>query len=114
MCDKSLTHPSADGASQCVELMGCFSALEVQIAAAKVCTKLAHMGEDACATLLDSDIGSMLQQHIKEREASLVMFENAALLLAALAEGSGEVCSCAMVWAAVPCSIGRPTRGHRW
>ena len=81
----------ADGASQCVELMGCFSALEVQQAAAKVCTALARTGAATCAILLDSDIGSMLQQHIKEREASLSMFENAAVLLAALADSSGEV-----------------------
>jgi hypothetical protein len=88
----TISRGCADGASQCVELMGCFSALEVQQAAARVCAALAWTGPEACSALLDADIGSMLQQHIKEPETTLCMFENAAHVVSALASTAGEVC----------------------
>jgi hypothetical protein len=81
----------ADGASQCVELMGCFSAAEVQQAAAGVCIALAQTGQDAAIALLDGDVGSMLQQHIKQPDTTLVMFENAARIVSAVVSTAGAV-----------------------
>lgn len=75
-----------------MELMGCFSAPEVQQAASRVCAALAWTGSEACSALLDADIGCKLQQHIKEPETTLCMFENAALVVSALASTAGEVC----------------------
>jgi hypothetical protein len=81
----------ADGASLCVELMGCFSGVEVQHASARVCAALASTGDDACMALIQADIGSMLQQHIKSSETTLRMFEDAALIISAIANNAGEV-----------------------
>lgn len=73
-----------------MELMGCFSAADVQCAAAQVCVALAQTGQDACTALLDADVGSMLQMHIKQTETSLTMFEHAAQIVSALASSAGQ------------------------
>lgn len=71
--------------------MGCFSAAEVQQASAHVCAELAGTGPEACMALLDADVASMLQQHIKSGETTLRMFEDAANILSAIASSAGEV-----------------------
>jgi hypothetical protein len=81
----------SDGASLCVELMGCFSGVEMQHASAKVCAALAKTGQEACMALIQADVGSMLQQHIKSSETTLRMFEDAAFIISALANNAGEV-----------------------
>ena len=75
-----------------MDLMGCFSAAEVQMAAARVCIALAKTGENAAIALIDGDVGSMLQQHIKQPDTTLAMFENAALLTSVVVSSAGQVC----------------------
>ena len=78
--------------------MGCFSVAEVQQASAHVCAVLASTGQEACMALLDADVGSMLQQHIKSGETTLRMFEDAANILSAIVSSAGEVCACCVLF----------------
>jgi hypothetical protein len=82
----------ADGVALCVELMGCFSPAQVQRSAANVCAQIAASSPEACEVLLQSDVGSMIEQHIKRPETTLCMFENALNVVAAIARNPGLVC----------------------
>ena len=58
-----------------------------------MCGCLAKTGHKACIALLDADVGSMLQAHIKQPDTMLCMFEGAALIVSAVANSAGEVCT---------------------
>jgi hypothetical protein len=65
--------------------MGCFSPVSVQRAAARACASIAQASAPACEMLLAADVGSMLEQHIKKSDTTLRMFEDASLIVAAIA-----------------------------